>query len=69
MLPGAGVWWPLIVVGTCVDSRERRSRKKLLVVETRLDTTQGAAGDDDNEVTGGLKHKPNQQNSYAESSP
>jgi hypothetical protein len=39
------------------------------VVETRLDTTQGAAGDDDDEVTGGLKHKPNQQNSYAESSP
>jgi hypothetical protein len=39
------------------------------VVETRLDTTQGAAGDDNDEVTGGLKHKPNQQYSYAESSP
>jgi hypothetical protein len=38
------------------------------VVETRLDTTKGAAGDDNDEVTDGLKHKPNQQNSYAESS-
>jgi hypothetical protein len=38
-------------------------------VEIRLNTTQGAAGNDNNEVTGGLKHKPNQQNSYAESNP
>jgi hypothetical protein len=30
-------------------------------VETRLDTTQGADGNNNNEVTGGLKHKPNQQ--------